>query len=178
MTIPPARATLELVATQTQVSVEEYLRTSFDGADREFVDGEIVERNVGGNRHSTTQGRLIEFFHDLRKSHPLYARPELRLKLAEGQFRVADIAVFEGEPPTAEVPSRAPFIVIEIVSRDDRYTEIVQKLDEYRRWGVQHIWLVDPYPRKIYSYGDSGLREVSEFLVSQFDVRLTLDDIV
>ena len=75
MTIPPARATLELVATQTQVSVEEYLRTSFDGADREFVDGEIVERNVGGSQHSATQGRLIEFFYDLRKSHPLYARP-------------------------------------------------------------------------------------------------------
>ena len=166
------------MATQTQVSVEEYLRTSFDGADCEFVDGKIVERNVGGNQHSTAQGRLIEFFYDLRKSHPLYARPELRFKLAEGQFRVADVAVFEGEPPIDEAPSNAPLIVIEIVSRDDRYTETVQKLDEYRRWGVQHIWLVDPYLRKIYSYGDSGLREVTEFLLSQFDFRLTPGDIV
>ena len=166
------------MATQTQVSVEEYLRTSFDGADCEFVDGEIVERNVGGNRHSTTQGRLIEFFYDLRKSHPLFARPELRFKLTEGQFRVADVAVFEGKAPVAEVPSTPPLIVIEIVSRDDRYTEIVQKLDEYRRWGVQHVWLVDPYLGKIYSYGSSGLKEVSEFFLSQFDLRLALDDIV
>ena len=166
------------MATQTQVSVEEYLRTSFDGADCEFVDGEIGERNVGGNQHSTTQGRLIEFFYDLRKSHPLYARSELRFKLAEGQFRVADVAVFAGKAPVAEAPSNAPLIVIEIVSRDDRYTEIVQKLDEYHRWGVQHIWLVDPYPRKIYSYGNSGLREVTEFFLSQFDFRLTLDDLV
>jgi Uma2 family endonuclease len=176
--IPPARGTLELVATQTQVSVEEYLRTSFTGADCDFVDGEIVERNVGGNRHSTTQGRLIEFFYDLRKSHPFYARPELRFKLHEGRFRVADVAVFEGEPPVAEVPSTPPLIVIEIVSRDDRYTEIVEKLDEYRAWGVQHVWLVDPYLRKIYTCGNSGLREVSEFLLPPSGFRLTLDDIV
>ena len=101
------------MATQTQVSVEEYLRTSFAGADCEFVDGKIVERNVGGNQHNTAQGRLIEFFYGLRKSHPLYARPELRFKLAEGQFRVADVAVFEGEPPIDEAPSKAPLIVIE-----------------------------------------------------------------
>ena len=178
MTISAAGATLELVATQTQVSVEEYLRTSFAGADCDFVDGEIVARNVGGNRHSTTQGRLIEFFYDLRKSHPFYARPELRFKLEEGRFRVADVAVFEGEPPVVEVPSTPPLIVIEIVSRVDRYTEIVQKLGEYRTWGVQHVWLVDPYLRKIYTCGDSGLREISEFLVPSCDFRLTLDDIV
>ena len=37
---------------QTLVSVEEYLNTSYDGADREYVDGRIVERNLGEKDHS------------------------------------------------------------------------------------------------------------------------------
>ena len=32
------------------MSVEEYLHTSFDGADREYLDGEVVERNMGIHR--------------------------------------------------------------------------------------------------------------------------------
>ena len=58
------------MATKPLVSAEEYLRTSFDGPDREYVDGEIVERNVGENQHSKAQGRLIEVFYELRKTKP------------------------------------------------------------------------------------------------------------
>jgi hypothetical protein len=32
---------------QALVSIEEYLNTSYDGADRGYVDGRIVERNSG-----------------------------------------------------------------------------------------------------------------------------------
>ena len=35
----------------TLVSVEEYLRTSYPDGDCEYVDGEIVERNVGEIDH-------------------------------------------------------------------------------------------------------------------------------
>jgi len=45
------------MATKPLVPVEEYLRTSFDGPDREYLDGEIVERNVGENQHSEVQAR-------------------------------------------------------------------------------------------------------------------------
>ena len=33
--------------TRSLMSVEEYLHTSFDDADREYLDGEVVERNMG-----------------------------------------------------------------------------------------------------------------------------------
>ena len=35
------------MSTKALMSVEEYLRTSFDGSDCEYLDGEIVERNMG-----------------------------------------------------------------------------------------------------------------------------------
>jgi hypothetical protein len=36
--------------TKLAMSVEEYLKTSFEDADCEYLDGEIVERNMGSCR--------------------------------------------------------------------------------------------------------------------------------
>ena len=41
----------------TLISVEEYLHTTYD-PDCDYVDGEVLERNMGDQAHSTTQ---VEF---------------------------------------------------------------------------------------------------------------------
>ena len=43
------------------VSVEEYLRTSYSDGDREYIDGRVVERNVGTTDHSHWQSRMLVF---------------------------------------------------------------------------------------------------------------------
>ena len=40
------------------------------------------------------------------------------------------------------VPTIPPFVAIEILSPDDRMTDVRNKLAEYRAWGVTHVWLV------------------------------------
>ena len=45
------------MAALTGVPVEEYLHTSYD-PDREYVNGQLVERHVGEYRHSMLQGLL------------------------------------------------------------------------------------------------------------------------
>lgn len=40
------------------MDVDEYLRTSFDDADCEYLDGEVVERNAGEWTHAETMGTL------------------------------------------------------------------------------------------------------------------------
>jgi len=49
-------------ARKTLISVEEYLNTSFPNSDCEYVDGVIVERNLGEKDHSSLQGKFIVFF--------------------------------------------------------------------------------------------------------------------
>jgi Uma2 family endonuclease len=85
---------------------------------------------------------------------------------------VADLAVFAPEDPGANVPSQPPLIVAEVVSLDDRFTEIVRKLGDYLTWGVAHIWLVDPWLRKLYVYTTAGLSEVVAFEVPELEVRI------
>ena len=164
------------MAAQTQISVEEYLRTSFDGPDREYVDGEIVERNVGDYRHSKAQRRLVTLFDRLADNLPLHPLPELRVKLAPKRYRVIDLAVFSGDEPTEDVPSSPPLIAIEILSPDDRFADVLEKFEDYRKWGVPHCWFVDPRSRKIYVYS-AGLSEVPAFRIPEFDVEIPATEI-
>jgi len=43
------------------IPVEDYLHTSFPDLDKEYRDGELVERSLPDNPHSKTQGLLIAF---------------------------------------------------------------------------------------------------------------------
>ena len=46
------------MASRTLISVEEYLRTSYR-PDCDYVDGEVLERNVGEKDHSSLQKKII-----------------------------------------------------------------------------------------------------------------------
>lgn len=42
-----------------------------------------------------------------------------------------------------------PFLVIEVVSPNDRYSEIDEKVEIYLQDGVKLIWIIDPQRRKV-----------------------------
>lgn len=139
-------------ATQPVVSLEDYLRMSFEGPSPEFVNGEIVERGMTMYPHAKAQSRCVIALHRPEGPTALFAVTEMRLRLAENRIRVADVAAFKDEEPTELIPSTPPFIVVEVVSRDDRHVDILMKLEEYRQWGVPHVWLVDPWTRKLHIF--------------------------
>jgi len=166
------------VTSKPLVRVEEYLKMSFNGPDREYLDGEIVERHLGSIPHFKAQERLLEFFRSLKQNFSLFAYPEVTLRLSPTRYRVADVAVFAGGAPGGtKYPTDPPHIVAEIVSEDDRHVDIVEKLADYQAWGVRHVWLVDPWTRKLFVYDSSGLRETTCFELQEFEARLSLDEI-
>jgi Uma2 family endonuclease len=160
------------MATKTLVPVEEYLRMSFDGPDCEYLDGEIVDRNVGEDPHSSAQKNLIKAFLALEEKFGFRIRPEIRVKISPARYRVVDVAVFR-EKPAENVPSSPPYLAVEIVSRDDKYLHILEKFEDYRRWGVPNIWLVDPWSRKFSVFDATGLREVPAFQLPEFDCEIS-----
>jgi len=163
------------MAASTQISLEEYLRTSFEGLDREYLDGEILERAVPTKKHSRAQALLIAKFVGLEQKLPLRCLPEIRVRLSERRYRVVDVAVFSSEP-AEEVPFAPPLIAIEILSPDDRFAEVVAKLEDYRAWGVAHVWLADPMSRKIYVY-TAGLSETDAFRLPEYGVEIPAAEI-
>ncbi len=121
---------------ETLVSVEEYLSTSYEGPDREYIDGRIVERNLGEKDHSRPQRKLIGFFVSLESTLGAYAFPEQRVQVKATRFRVPDVCVYLGSEPDEQVFRTPPFLVIEILSKDDRAGDLQDKLDDYRHFGV------------------------------------------
>lgn len=160
---------------RTAITEEEYLRTSFDNPDREFRDGELVERSLPIFDHGETQGDLYACFSSLRAKYPVFPCVETRVKIRSGRYLIPDVAVFKGMRPPP-VPDTPPLVVIEILSPDDRMPEVLEKLEAYHAWGVQHVWLVDPETRRLYSYQD-GLKTVQALPVPELDLELTSADV-
>ena len=166
------------MATQTLVAPETYLRMSFEGPDREYVDGELVERGVPTYLHARIQMILGSLFETLRRQHPVFAASELRLALhSNHRYRIPDVCVFAGQEPTEAIPDTPPLIAIEIVSPDDRTSESLKKFEEYRHWGVTHIWLIDPLEKTFFSYDATGLHPVDTLDLPEYSFSIRLADL-
>src|SRR5258708_27664370 len=99
----------------TAISLEEYLRTSFADLDREYRDGELVERSLPDYPHSRTQSLLAFFFENLRKTVPVFTCTELRVNLRDGLVLIPDVCVFWPSRPSSRVPDVPPLGAIEIL---------------------------------------------------------------
>jgi Uma2 family endonuclease len=84
--------------------------------------------------------------------------------------------VFHPDEPQERVPSTPPLVAIEILSPEDKMTEVRDKLAEYRAWGIVHVWLVDPHSKRMYVC-DAGLTEVATLPIPELGIELTPADI-
>jgi Uma2 family endonuclease len=160
------------MATKAQITAEQYLHMTFEH-DAEYVRGEIVERAMPDRLHSTIQFLILMAIGRLIQTHPLFPYPELRLRLEPRLFRIPDISVFGGQAPQENVPSTPPLIAIEILSKDERYHVLMQKLEEYRVWGVPNIWVVDPLAKRLSVYNEMGLQNVTSLALAGYPLELT-----
>ncbi|MBI1354334.1 MAG: hypothetical protein GC160_08305 [Acidobacteria bacterium] len=158
------------------VSLEDYLSMSFDGVDAELIDGEVAERPMPNDAHSLAQQVLAEAFGPARKAGKILARPELRVQVDPRTVFVPDYCVFAGatRDPRSTNP---PWLVAEIISPSDVYSRLVYKLDHYRAWGVEHVWVIDPEQRRLSVYRQEGLLRVSKLELPDLGVSLEPADL-
>jgi Uma2 family endonuclease len=156
-------------------TVEEYLRTSWS-PDRELVDGRIEERNLGEREHSILQAYLTHLFFSKRAEWKIEVFPELRTQTKVTNFRVPDVLVARAEDKFQRYITKAPLIAIEILSPEDEMSAMRRKAAEYRQFGVENIWVVDPDKRVALEYLSSGLEEVcsGELTVPGTPIRVDL----
>ena len=135
------------------MTVDEYLRAGFDGADCDFVDGEVFERNMGEIEHSKVQRELIRRLLIASAAAGLEVLPEIRIQTRPTRFRFADIGVWRGPAtPRKGIPTSPAFLAIEILSPEDRMVRMQPKVQEYLAMGVSFVWVVDPYERQALVY--------------------------
>jgi Uma2 family endonuclease len=149
------------MAARTQVSVEEYLRTSYD-PDCDYVDGEIVERNLGELDHSDLQSEIIAYFRAHKQRLQAYAFAEQRVQISPTRYRVPDICVIVGEKPREQIFRQPPFIAIEILSKDDRVEQMQIRINDYLTFGIRYVWVINPRTRIARIYTKDGAHKAKD----------------
>jgi Uma2 family endonuclease len=132
------------MATTAVVPVSEYLSSSYE-VDCDYVDGELQERNVGEWEHGLLQGILNGIFRDHRLEWGIAAVPEQRVQVSPTRYRVPDVCVVRRSDRVDRIVRKAPLICIEILSPEDRWQRILQRVQDYHRMGVENVWIFDPY---------------------------------
>jgi Uma2 family endonuclease len=144
----------------TAVSVEEYLATSYPDGDREYLDGQIVERNMGEFRHASIQTLIAGWF--LIHYSQYWAVVECRFQITRSRYRIPDVCLGIGPRPGSGPLLEPPFLVVEVLSPDDRAGDLQEKVDDYLGAGVQYVWVVNPITKRGYVYTSEGSREAKD----------------
>ena len=153
------------------IPVQEYLLNAYR-PDREYIDGEIQERNLGDLDHSGTQGALIVALWGLR-SQGLYTWPEQRVQVSATRYRVPDVTVTIGHPQQ-QILTSPPYIVIEVLSPDDTLVRMMERVLDYEAFGVPNIWIIDPSSQCAYVASNGALQPMT-VLRSQGEPAVSLD---
>jgi Uma2 family endonuclease len=141
------------------ISVEEYLSTEFEH-DCEYVDGVIEERDLGEFEHAYVQGILVTLFNNHRGDWGVYALPEQRVQTQKTHFRVPDVAVLRVGSVREPILTHPPLLVIEVQSPDIPLRKTAEKSAEYLAFGIEYVWVIDPYARVAYKGTPEGVELV------------------
>ncbi|MGI8744486.1 MAG: Uma2 family endonuclease [Bryobacteraceae bacterium] len=161
------------MSTVTLIPISEYLSTSYR-PDVDYVDGQIKERNLGEGPHSSAQGLLITLLNQRRAQFGIRVLPEQRVQVSATRFRIPDVCVQLRSDPFEPIVRRPPFLCIEILSRDDRPSDLMERISDYFAMGVRFIWVIDPLARKAFIYSPGSVREVTDGFLRTHDPEITV----
>jgi Uma2 family endonuclease len=104
--------------------------------------------------------------------------PSLRTQTQARRFRIPDVLVMRREDQFERYVTTPPLIAVEILSPEDTPRAMQEKAAEYRQFGIEYIWIIDPEPRIAYRYTGSSLEEEhsGELTVPGTPIRVALSE--
>jgi Uma2 family endonuclease len=168
---------MSAVPSTTFVPLSEYLDTVYR-PDCEYIDGELLERNVGEWDHSRLQMLLSGYLLSREKELGILVVPEQRVQVKPTRFRVPDITVITAAPKGGII-QEPPFLCVEILSPRDRMAEMQERIDDYLGFGVRYVWIIHPPTRRAFVYTVNGMHEAKDGVLSTVnpDIRVVLSEL-
>jgi Uma2 family endonuclease len=152
----------------TQIAIEEYLKTSYR-PDREYIDGEVRERNLGEREHSDLQGMIYAYFLDREEQYDLHPFLDWRTQVNSTRFRVPDVCLVKGSYPNDSILRESPFIIVEVLSPEDSFADMADRVRDYQNFGTPNIWIVDPVRRRAWAVIDGRNEESGDLMLRTTD---------
>ncbi len=133
------------MATSSKISLHEYMATNYR-PDCEYVDGVVVERNVGTWEHGRLQALLAGWFGSQEDQWQVLGLIACRVQVSPTRVRVPDVLLTR-RTRQADVVVEPPLLCVEILSPEDSLAEIKEKAADYFEMGVPAVWIIDSQAR-------------------------------
>jgi Uma2 family endonuclease len=146
------------MATTRLLTAEDVVRMGSDGERMELIDGEVREKEPMGAQHGEAEIRLTLplGLHVLSQHLGELYPSDTQFKILRDPdiIHIPDLAFVRADrlPPKNEregILLLAPDLAIEVISPNDRYVVVMEKVERYQRAGVPLVWLVDPRRRVV-----------------------------
>jgi Uma2 family endonuclease len=126
----------------------------------ELIDGRVVPMSPTGHLHARLEARLSGVFLDYAEQsgewEVLTGEVGIYVRRNPDTIRAADLALISKERyRSCQSPSYldvAPEVIVEILSPDDRWLGVMEKLSDYFAAGVERVYVLDPRKRQIFAY--------------------------
>ena len=168
---------MKIMATEVLVSVEEYLRTSYR-PDCDYLDGEVVERNLGEKKHSRAQREILLY---LATNYPQLRErllPEQRVQVRASRYRIPDVCVIAAEAVDQNIITTSPELCIEILSSEDTLTRTMERVRDYFNMGVPTCWIIDPVSREGWVATPGHLDEAADGVLRAQGIEMPLAEVL
>ena len=152
----------------TLLSLEEYLATTYR-PDCDYIDGLLLERNVGTKDHSKLQRNVLAWFIARRDAYRTAEFPEQRVRVAARRYRIPDICIVRQPEPDEQIFTAPPYICIEVLSPDDSFPSMQNRFDDYLAMGVANIWVLDPASKRGWRITRDGHLEARDGILRTAD---------
>lgn len=132
----------------------------------ELVDGRIVPLSPAGSRHNTIVGRINRLLsrhvdkHDLGlvtsgEGGYLVRRDPDRVRAPDLAF-VSHETIAHAEAEDSTYYPHAPDLAIEVLSPDDAWQDVEERMRDYLGAGGKAVWVVNPAAESVHVYGRSA----------------------
>lgn len=144
-------------ATKTY-TLDEFAALPGDGKRYELVKGELIEMPPAGEEHGAIEGNTLGYLWAYNQQQNLgrvYTSDTTFILDQEKQTaRLPDVS-FVAKERVVRTPGFVPFapdLAVEVVSPNDLWSEIDDKIEEYLQAGVRLIWIIYPRRQVVYVY--------------------------
>lgn len=116
----------------------------------ERIEGQLVERPLPASRHSEVQEHAWVSLKPLAKQLGMRTHLEWTLDeedKPEHDWMTPDVLVsMPGERRESRIGYLLPpaFLAVEVLSPGQTIPQMIKKARRFLRWGVQHVWLIEP----------------------------------
>ena len=156
------------------VSIDEYLHSVYQ-PDVDYVDGTLEERNLGEFDHADLQSELVTFFRNRSEEWNIRTVVETRVQTTPTRFRIPDICVMPLAWKRTQIIREAPMLCIEVLSPEDRMSNVLVRCREFNAMGRPEAWILDPKKRIAHRVTAAAVTELSNGALELAGTPITLD---